>query len=151
MTGPNKPGGAAVNRRGFLKTLLGLSFVITAGGVLTPVLGYIWPPKMASGSAGERVLVGTTEDLPVGKGKVVSYNNKPVIVLNTAEGVKAFSAICTHLRCIVHWHEEGGYILCPCHDGRFDTNGRVISGPPPAPLPPVPAFVEGDKIYVGGA
>jgi Rieske Fe-S protein len=42
-----------------------------------------------------------------------------------------------------------GAIQCPCHDGRFDpSTGAVISGPPPAPLPPIPVTVEGDQIFL---
>ncbi len=48
--------------------------------------------------------------------------------------VIAISAGCTHLGCIVTWDEEKKIFKCPCHDGRFDPKGRVISGPPPAPL-----------------
>jgi Rieske Fe-S protein len=48
--------------------------------------------------------------------------------------VIAISAGCTHLGCIVTWDEEQKIFKCPCHDGRYDAEGRVISGPPPAPL-----------------
>ena len=143
--------GRPVSRRSFLRGALGLSLAITGAGVIFPVMGYLWPPRGAAGSSGGRVLAGTTGDIPVGKGKVVSFQGKPVIVLNTQEGVKAFSAICTHLGCIVTWREDGGFIYCPCHDGRFDINGQVISGPPPRPLDPVPVALEGDQIYLGGA
>jgi len=97
-------------------------------------------------------LVGTLKDIPVGQGKVVPVADKPVIVVNTAQGVKAYSAICTHLGCIVEWDQARKFILCPCHDGRFNAiSGAVISGPPPAPLPAVPVLVDGENIYVGGA
>jgi Rieske Fe-S protein len=46
----------------------------------------------------------------------------------------AISAGCTHLGCIVTWDEEQNIFKCPCHEGKFDAEGRVISGPPPAPL-----------------
>jgi Rieske Fe-S protein len=43
-------------------------------------------------------------------------------------------------------------IVSPCHDGHFDAvNGRVISGPPPAPLKEYPVAVENDQIYLAGA
>jgi Rieske Fe-S protein len=28
-----------------------------------------------------------------------------------------------------------GIVWCACHNGRFDLDGRVLSGPPPRPLP----------------
>jgi cytochrome b6-f complex iron-sulfur subunit len=139
----------ALSRRRLITSLLGFSIVATLGGVLTPILGYLWPPKRALSGKGDRVQVGIVAEFPVGQGKVVPVNDKPVIVVNTEQGAKAFSAICTHLACIVEWDANRQIILCPCHDGRFSPfNGGVISGPPPAPLPELPLTVEGDAIYV---
>jgi cytochrome b6-f complex iron-sulfur subunit len=139
-----------VSRRRFLGYLLGFSVVATAAGVLTPVIGYLWPPSKAAAGGNAQVEVGKTVDFPAGQGKVVPVNDKPVIVVNTAQGgLKAYSAICTHLGCIVGWDQPRQFILCPCHDGRFNpVNGAVISGPPPAPLPELPVTVRGDTIYV---
>lgn len=50
------------------------------------------------------------------------------------EGYRALSATCTHLGCRVSWDEARGQYLCPCHGGAYDREGRVVSGPPPAPL-----------------
>ncbi len=70
-------------------------------------------------------------------------------MVNTEQGVKAFSAICTHLGCVVAWNDMIGVIQCPCHDGRFNpSTGVVVSGPPPGPLPPIPVTVEGDQIFL---
>jgi cytochrome b6-f complex iron-sulfur subunit len=139
-----------LGRRRFLYYLLGFSVVATAAGVLTPIVGYIWPPNKAATGEGGQVEVGKTTDYPVGTGQVVPVNDKPVIVVNSTQGgLKAYSAICTHLGCIVGWDQPRQFILCPCHDGRFNpVNGAVISGPPPAPLPEMPVTVEGDTIYV---
>jgi cytochrome b6-f complex iron-sulfur subunit len=140
-----------VSRRGLLKyLLLGFSAVATAGGVLTPIISYLWPPKQASATGGGRVAVASTADLPVGKGEVFSVNNKPVLVINTEAGYKALDAVCTHLGCIVFWNEQRQVIACPCHEAYFNTNGVVISGPPPAPLEVYRIQVEGDQIYVEG-
>jgi len=139
-----------VSRRRLITSLLGFSVVATLGGVLTPIIGYLWPPERAAGAGGGRVEVGNMVDFPVGQGKVVPVNNKPVIIVNTEQGdMKAFSAICTHLGCIVEWDQTRQFILCPCHDGRFNSvNGAVISGPPPSPLPELAVSVEGDVIYI---
>jgi cytochrome b6-f complex iron-sulfur subunit len=140
-----------VSRRGLLKyAMLGFSALATAVGVLTPVIAFLWPPRRVTGQAGGRVAVASVADLPVGQGEVYSVNNKPVIVIHVEEGVKALSATCTHLGCIVFWNQERGVIACPCHEAYFNTNGMVISGPPPAPLAPFRVQVEGDQIYVEG-
>jgi cytochrome b6-f complex iron-sulfur subunit len=147
---PNVPG-ATLGRRKLITYLLGFSVVATLGGVLTPVVGYLWPPRRMSTGGSGRVQVGSTADFPAGQGKVVPVSEKPVIVVNTAQGgLKAFSAICPHLGCIVEWDQGRQFILCPCHDGRFNPiSGAVISGPPPAPLPQLALTVEGDAVYVG--
>lgn len=148
-----KPGQSSTSRRGFLKyfVLLTFSVLATAAGVLTPIIAYLWPPKQGTSAAGGRVAVASVADLGVGKGAVYSVNNKAVIVIHTADGYSALSAVCTHLGCIVTWNEQRQVIACPCHAGFFRTNGTVISGPPPAPLAVYQVQVEADKIYVGGA
>lgn len=140
-----------MDRRPVLKYLFSFSVVATLAGVLTPIVAYLVPPPSGSGGSGGRVKVATTQDIPVGEGKVVSMGNKPVIVTNTADhGAKAFSAICTHLGCICVWDHSRQLIVCPCHDGQFSpVTGAVVAGPPPAPLPTIPVSLEGEDIYVG--
>ena len=141
----------AMSRRGFLKWALGFSVVATAAGAIVPIVGYLWPPARRATAGGGRVLVGSLKELPVGQAKVLPVNDKPVIVVNTAQGVKAFSAVCPHLGCVVEWQAAKQFILCPCHDGRFNpATGAVIAGPPPSPLPAVRVVVENDQIFVGG-
>ena len=138
-----------IGRRRFLRWLLGFSVVSTGAMILTPILGFLVPPRTQGAGGGEKVLAGTTSDIPPGAGKVVAVGSRPVIVVNQAQGVTAYSAICTHLGCIVAWDTSNQQIRCPCHDGVFNAvNGAVVSGPPPAPLPPVKVVVEGDQIFV---
>ena len=138
-------------RRGFLKWLLGFSVVTTVVGAVVPIIGYLWPPAQKGvGYAGPTV-VGAVEDFPVGTGKVIPVDNKPVIIVNTsAGGVKAFSAICTHLGCIVYWDKAKNVMHSPCHDGLFNpVTGAVVGGPPPRPLPPYELAIKDGKVYVG--
>jgi Rieske Fe-S protein len=62
--------------------------------------------------------------------------------------VVAINATCTHLGCIVTWDEDQNIFRCPCHDGRYDADGRVISGPPPAPLKRHKTKVEDGRILL---
>jgi Rieske Fe-S protein len=62
--------------------------------------------------------------------------------------VIAISAGCTHLGCIVTWDEEQKIFKCPCHDGRYDADGIVVSGPPPAPLKRHKTKIEDGKILL---
>lgn len=146
----SNPEPAAISRRRFIGlTLLG-SLVATIAGVLTPIIAYLWPPPQTGTAGSLRVRVGSVDEFPVNSGKVVSVNNEAVIVVHSEQGgLGAFSAVCTHLGCIVYWHEERKVIQCPCHDGRFNPlSGQVILGPPPAPLAGYRLEVEGDAVYV---
>jgi cytochrome b6-f complex iron-sulfur subunit len=142
--------GSGLNRRGFIKYLLGFSIVATLGGVLTPIIGYLWPPSREASGQGNRKQVASLAELEAAGGLIVPVEDQPIVLTYTQQaGVKAFSAICTHLGCVVQWDSAGGYIQCPCHDGRFNAQtGAVISGPPPAPLPPRDVIVDGDDVLV---
>ena len=143
------PADRPMGRRRFIGVLLGFSVVSTLAMIVMPIVGFLIPPRTAGAGAGGRVLAATTTDLPIGNGKVVAMGSKPVIVINTTAGVKAYSAVCTHLGCIVGYDSTVGHIICPCHDGHFNsTSGGVISGPPPQPLAPVGVAVEKDQIFL---
>ena len=75
------------------------------------------------------------DEIPAGEGKVLEYDGKKVAVYKNDMGeMKACSAICTHLWCVVHWNRAEKTWDCPCHASRFDTNGNIIEGPALDPL-----------------
>jgi cytochrome b6-f complex iron-sulfur subunit len=55
-----------------------------------------------------------------------------IFIFRDHEGVRAMSAICTHLGCVLETTEDG--FQCPCHGSRFNGRGRVLSGPAPRSL-----------------
>jgi rieske iron-sulfur protein len=72
---------------------------------------------------------------------------------SAAQGVLAYSAVCTHLGCRVDgWIADKKLFQCPCHDAIFDPmqGGKVVSGPGPRPLPMLPLKVEDKKLVVAG-
>ena len=79
-------------------------------------------------------VLGAASDIPVGGGAI--YTAAKVVVTQPASGqYKAFSAVCTHVGCIVN-KVTNGTIDCPCHGSEFKiTNGAVVTGPAPSPLP----------------
>jgi len=154
MDTPNASGaepGLDLTRRRFIRGLVGFSVITTVGGVLVPIIGFLYPPARRQVNDVGRVLVGTVKDFPLNTGKVLSVADKPVIVVNTpAGGLRVFSAICTHLGCIVFWNQQKQVIQSPCHDGRFNPlTGAVVSGPPPRPLPAYEFEIVKDQVYVG--
>ena len=70
-----------------------------------------------------------------------------------ANGIVAYSAICTHQGCEASgWDAEAKTLWCPCHDSKFDLreNGKVVSGPAPRRLAALPLRWTGSVLTVGG-
>lgn len=70
-----------------------------------------------------------------------------------AEGVAAYSAVCTHTGCdVVGWENSTQHLICPCHTSTFDAKdrARVVSGPAPKPLAALPLQITDGKIIVAG-
>jgi len=87
--------------------------------------------------------------VPVGARQDLQLGGTPIELLRTEAGVEARSLLCPHMGCRVVWRDQEGEYFCPCHEGRFDPEGTVVSGPPPKPLRQIPARIEGDQIVVG--
>jgi nitrite reductase/ring-hydroxylating ferredoxin subunit len=77
------------------------------------------------------------EGLGRNDGRVIKKDGKTLAVFRDSAGtLRAVSAVCTHLGCIVHWNATEQSWDCPCHGGRFSAGGEVMDGPPTAPLAP---------------
>lgn len=63
-------------------------------------------------------------------------------VYSDAGGLYAVSAVCPHLGCVVTAEREGYF--CPCHGSRFDSQGKVMTGPAPGPLKHLELFISPD-------
>ncbi|MBI2251829.1 MAG: Rieske (2Fe-2S) protein [Armatimonadetes bacterium] len=139
-----------ITRREFLVNLgVGFSFLVTFGSILYTALRYIYPPSKGLESGAKQILVGKIQEIPDGKAKEFLLHSAPAVVVNLKGEFKAFTTKCPHLGCIVKWDSGRGILVCPCHDGLFDLNGNVISGPPPRGLTKLSTFVKEDQIYVG--
>ena len=78
-------------------------------------------------------------EIPVGGGTIFSdglEGGQEIVVTQPEEGqFKAFSAICTHNKCVVTRVNRSS-IICDCHQSHYDpATGEVQSGPAPDPLP----------------
>jgi len=116
-------------------------------GAMTSQAGTPSPGSMSSSPAPARdgqparkkakpkgTVLGAASDIPVGGGTI--YTAAKVVVTQPASGqYQAFSAVCTHVGCLVN-KVANGTIDCPCHGSQFKvTNGAVVTGPAPSPLP----------------
>jgi len=135
-------------RRGFLNYLLGTSVVATITAIVYPIFRFMVPPEIVEAQQNS-VVAGKMNDIAANTGKIFKFGSKPGILIKTAAGdVKAFSASCTHLDCIVQYDGKEKCITCACHNGKYDLTGKNISGPPPRPLEEFTVNIKGDDITV---
>jgi nitrite reductase/ring-hydroxylating ferredoxin subunit len=125
---PNGPAPAAMPSPGAMTSQSATSSSPAARGG-----GQSRPPARKKAKPKGTVL-GQASEIPVGGGAI--YTAAKVVVTQPASGqYKAFSAVCTHVGCIVN-KVTNGTIDCPCHGSEFKiTNGAVVTGPAPSPLP----------------
>jgi len=137
-------------RRKFLDWLLGTSLVGFLASVFYPVMRYLIPPAAAEPTSVSVTLPFKPDEVPLNTGKIFKYGNRPgLLVRTTGNELRAYSAVCTHLSCIVQYRPDLAHIWCACHNGHYDLNGRNIAGPPPSPLEEFTVNVRGDQIVVG--
>ncbi|MDO8525746.1 MAG: Rieske 2Fe-2S domain-containing protein [Candidatus Omnitrophota bacterium] len=137
-----------ITRRQFINYILGGSLLGLAASAAYSIFRYITPPE-GSETAVLSVVAGKSGELTLNSGKIFRFGVTPGLLINTAKGeLLAFNAVCTHLNCTVQYDPQAICIWCPCHNGRFDLNGKVISGPPPRPLEKYLVNIRGDDIVV---
>jgi Rieske Fe-S protein len=143
-------------RREFIKkaltgmlVLLGLGFLIPAVKIIAPVSSrdkeLVYFPLLAEDEV-PRIGVKKAELTFAVLGK---ERKARVFIVSSSEGPVVFSAICSHLGCLVSYHKDRQEFVCPCHGGKYDLTGRNISGPPPAPLTRFPLKIQDGMLFVG--
>ncbi len=138
----------AKTKRDFLKYIFGGGIIALISSVLYPIFSYLKPPKQREVEV-KNVKVGKLSEIENDSGQIIRFGNKPVIVVRTSSGdVRAFAATCTHLDCTVQFKKELGVIWCACHNGKYDLNGRNISGPPPKPLDEFRVIIKNEEVFV---
>ena len=149
--------GLSNSRRDFLTLGIAAAAAAIGSAALLPLVGIFRKP----GKAKRLVFFAAlpADDMPevgIKKAEFNSHGDKDgapdtrvYLRRDEAGRITAFSALCTHLGCLVNYDGLKREFVCPCHGGRYDTDGNVKSGPPPAPLNRLPAKVERDVIMVG--
>ena len=72
---------------------------------------------------------------------------------NAAEGVVAYSAVCTHQACPVSaWKQDAETLYCTCHGSQFDpkNTAAVVAGPAPRQLATLPLRLENGLLVAAG-
>jgi Rieske Fe-S protein len=138
-----------VPRRAFVKLLSAVLGAVGLGVLAGPAVAFFWPLKLEE-IPSEPVEVGPADLIPVNDSRTLRYGRYPALVIQLPEGVRAYSAVCTHFACLVKFNPESGQIECPCHAGFFNAlDGTVISGPPPKALTVLPTFVQENTLFLG--
>ena len=140
---------AGMDRRNFLNWFLGTTAGAFLIAVLYPLSRYLIPPKVEESTAKTVTLAVKPGDVKVNSGEIFRFGSQPAILVRTpGNELKAFSAVCTHLSCIVQYRSDISHMWCACHNGHYDLNGKNIIGPPPKPLEEYVVNVKGDQIVV---
>jgi len=110
-----------------------------------PVLAYPMDPKtqtVIQSRASLLLLVRLKED-------EIGPSTKP----HSADGIVAYSAVCTHNGCpITSIHENKRMIVCNCHGSTFDVgnDGAVAHGPATRKLAMLPVAITDGALVVAG-
>lgn len=142
------PDGREVTRRSFLTSAIVGWFGVAGISILASVIQYLIPPAWRE--LAFRIMLPTkVSDIPLGQATIVKVEKKAIILVRTPENqVRALSAVCTHLGCIVEYRPEESHFKCNCHGSVFDMTGKNISGPAPRPLQAFRTQVKDDRITV---
>jgi menaquinol-cytochrome c reductase iron-sulfur subunit len=134
-------------RREFLAAI-GMTAVAAAGlGTGVTAVRFLQPEVLFE--APTRVRIGRPEDIPAGT--LVVLPELRVYVMRAAAGFVAMTAVCTHLGCLTRYEAENDVIFCPCHGSRFSTDGAVVNGPAPVPLPRLALTLDNGVLVVDTA
>jgi Rieske Fe-S protein len=143
-------------RREFIKKALYGMLVLLGLGFLIPAVKLVAPVNSRDKELAFFPLLAEEEIPRIGVKKaelafaVLGKERKArVFIVSSPGGPVVFSAICSHLGCLVSYHKEKQEFVCPCHGGKYDLTGRNISGPPPAPLTRFPLKVQDGIMFVG--
>lgn len=149
-----------ISRRDAMKTAILLIGGLIGAALGIPAVAYVIGPAIKKDQANwirlsslSSIDLGTPTLVKAGvtrqSGWVAEAQQVGVYVL-TEDGRKyqALSNICTHLGCHVRWIAERQQFLSPCHNGVFDKDGYVVSGPPPRPLDEFATKVEEGNLFI---
>jgi menaquinol-cytochrome c reductase iron-sulfur subunit len=152
-----------INRRNFMSLATWAIGGLISLGMGIPAIAYIIGPALNRTTTQDWIRLGPVSKVELKTPTLFKFtiqrqtgwivNEEEVSVYILTENGRDFIAmsnICTHLGCRVRWIFDQEEFFCPCHNGVFDKQGNVISGPPPRPLDRYEVKVEDDQILVLG-
>ena len=159
MTHTQPPDGSIGRRNFFVRAIVAVQ--ATIGATLAFVVGgttlapsftrrdAAWLPAADLETLPENQPVPVTLRITRQDGYSQVVDRTVVYLVRTGETeVRAMHSTCTHLGCRTAYDRQSQRIKCPCHGGVFDTEGNVVDGPPPAPLPRLTTRVMNGQVQV---
>jgi cytochrome b6-f complex iron-sulfur subunit len=126
--------------------VLAVGTTLGVGALAFRFLEYLYPVILPVKLV--EIAAGSVTEIPADGVRLLHLPEGPVMLEKTDNGVRAFSAVCTHLGCIIQWHPEAKQFICPCHGGKYNLNGDVVSGPPPRPLEKIEVKLRDGQVFV---
>jgi cytochrome b6-f complex iron-sulfur subunit len=116
------------SRRDFIKRIS--VWVAASAGILAGIsLLRQFVPRLSHHK--KRFKIGRKNNYPV---NTYTYlPDRQLFVYRDHEGIRAVSAVCTHLGCIIEKSDKG--FQCPCHGSCYNEDGKVLSGAATKDLP----------------
>ncbi len=142
---------AGISRRSFLDRFMVVTGLAVAGSIVYPVVRFLLPPKSGEANVNQVKLPFGRKEIEAEPKKAKTFRfgrHLGIIVLLPTGQLRALSAQCTHLDCTVQNRPDEGVLWCACHNGKYDLDGKNISGPPPRPLEQFAVNEVGADIFV---
>lgn len=153
-----------LSRRTFLSIATWAIGGLISAALGIPAIAYIIGPALKRSTTQEWILLGSTVKVELGTptlfkakierktGWIVNEEEISAYALtDNGRDFVALSNICTHLGCRVRWVADQNKFFCPCHNGVYDKNGNVVSGPPPRPLDHYQVKIENNQLFIKGS
>ncbi len=98
---------------------------------------------------GQRIAIGSVNDIPVGQCIVVTINEKDVAIFNVKGEFYAIDDLCPHMGASLSGgHVEDGCVTCPWHYWRFRLSDGTWADSPKVKTGSYPIHVVGDEIHL---
>ena len=141
-------------RRRFLRSVISVCAGLIASITLIPGVALLLQPAFSRARRGKRkIIFQNPEDAQSSSFITARYEGQEeaapgIYIRKSGQQYTVLSARCTHASCAVAWNPGAGQFVCPCHGGRFDENGKNVSGPPPRPLDRLSVTKDGADLLV---
>ncbi len=150
-----------LSRGGFVKGVIAAVGTFIGAGLGIPAIGFLISPGLNVQESEKWIRLGPLSNYEIGVPKLFNFNISQVngwektvlsfgayVIRKSESDVLVLSNICTHLACRVSWHTDIQHYVSPCHNGHFDMDGVVLSGPPPRPLDEFQTKTEDGNLFI---